>query len=63
MPKRKPSVSRLIKGLWRMAHEAESKAVKLRALGFDDRARGSETAANEFSGAALQLESTIGSHV
>lgn len=35
MAKRKPSASRLAKGLWRQAHEAEVKAAALRELGLE----------------------------
>ncbi|WP_432263391.1 hypothetical protein [Cupriavidus sp. TMH.W2] len=34
MKSKKPSASRLAKGLWWQAHEAEAKAAKLRELGF-----------------------------
>lgn len=50
--KRKPSPSRLAKGLERAAHEAERYASKLRELGLGDAARGVAAAARELSGAA-----------
>lgn len=56
MAKRKPSASKLAKGLWRQAHEAEAKAASLRELGFDDHARAVSAAANAFSNAAIFLE-------
>lgn len=56
MTKRKPSVSKLIKGLWRQAHEAEAKASSLRELGFDRYANSVSAAANAFSDAANHLE-------
>lgn len=53
---RKPSASKLAKGLWRQAHEAEHKANSLRDLGFGDHARAVAAAANAFSNAAIFLE-------
>ena len=50
--KRKPSASRLAKGLERMAHEAERKASKLRELGLDRWANGEASAARELAAAA-----------
>ncbi|MEQ6350303.1 hypothetical protein [Ralstonia pseudosolanacearum] len=54
--RKKPSASRLSKGLWRQAHEAEEKAAKLRELGFDRYANSVAAAANAFSDAAIFLE-------
>lgn len=50
--KRKPSASRLAKGLERMAHEAERKASALRVLGLERWANGVASAARELSAAA-----------
>lgn len=50
--KRKPSASRLAKGLERMAHEAERKASALRELGLERWANGVAAAARELSAAA-----------
>lgn len=50
--KRKPSPSRLAKGLERAAHEAERYASKLRELGLGDAARGVATAARELAHAS-----------
>ncbi len=52
--KRKPSASRLAKGLDRMAHEAERKAAALRQLGLDRWANGVAAAARELAAAADQ---------
>jgi len=54
--RKKPSASRLAKGLWRLAHEAEYKAIALKELGLDLYANGVARAANEFSSAAIFLE-------
>jgi hypothetical protein len=54
--RKKPSVSRLTKGLWRHAYDAEEKAAKLRELGFDRYANSVAAAARAFSDAALLLE-------
>lgn len=59
--KRKPSPSRLAKGLERAAHEAERYANKLHELGLGDAARGVAAAARELAGAsdkALKLASS-----
>lgn len=50
--KRKPSASRLAKGLERMAHEAERKAGALRVLGLEHWANGVASAARELAAAA-----------
>ncbi len=50
--KRKPSASRLSKGLERMAHEAERKAGALRVLGLERWANGVASAARELAAAA-----------
>ena len=50
--KRKPSASRLAKGLERAAHEAERYAAKLRELGLENSARGVSLAARELAAAA-----------
>lgn len=54
--RKKPSVSRLSKGLWRQAYDAEEKAAKLRELGFDRYAHSVAAAARAFSDAAIFLE-------
>ena len=59
MSKRKPSASRLAKGLWRAAHEAEAKAVQLSALGLNDYARSVSAAANALSDAAQHIENKV----
>ncbi len=56
MAKRKPSAAKLIKGLWRLAYEAEAKAAKLQELGFDRYANSVSAAASELSDAAIFLE-------
>ena len=56
MAKRKPSSTRLAKGLWRQAHEAEAKAASLRERGFDRYANSVSAAASALSDAALFLE-------
>lgn len=53
MAKRKPSASKLAKGLWNQAHEAEYKATQLQDLGYDDLARSVAAAAKAFSHAAI----------
>ena len=50
--KRKPSASRLAKGLERMADEAERKSGALRVLGLERWANGVASAARELAAAA-----------
>lgn len=56
MARRKPSVTRMIKGLERMAHDAEARAASMRELGFPNYAHSISAAANAFSDAAIMLE-------
>lgn len=58
---RKPSASRLSKGLERAAHDAERYANKLRDLGLGDAARGVATAARELSNASEKAQKLVAS--